>query len=228
MKTACVALIFINGTPFTSCFTGVTLDNPSTYQRLAATSTANMEARKTDNADHAHFAAIPWCAPHLGGERTVTSTPSWRIPQPNGEHAFFAETLNSEKTIIHMLEIYEELAHPTDRIDEFKAFLTLGGGVSGHKDVCHGGFVTAILDEIIGLFIPINLRRKSIPKGMYMTAYLNTTFLKPVPTPTTILVRTRLTRVEGRKYYAEGSIENDKGEVLTRADALYVLRRSTL
>ncbi|KAI0393453.1 thioesterase superfamily protein [Xylariaceae sp. FL0594] len=193
-----------------------------------------MKASKApDNVDVAHFAAIPWCARLLNGggegKRMVMSTPSWRIPRPDGAHGFFAETLNTAGTITHMLEVYAEPSCRGERVDAYKALLTLGGaGVSGHKGVCHGGFVTAVLDEAVGLFIPINLGRGSIPKGTYMTAYLNTTFLRPVPASGTILVRSRITRVEGRKYYTEGEIVDETGEVLTRAEALFIQRRSAL
>ncbi|CAJ2506468.1 Uu.00g005980.m01.CDS01 [Anthostomella pinea] len=179
-------------------------------------------------SDFALFAAIPWWAQHLRRPRIVTGQPRSRQPKSNAEDTLFAETLKSQTAISAMLEVYEDLPSPNERIDHIKAFLTLGAGLNGHPGVCHGGLVMAILDEVIGMLIPINQKRKSIPKTVYMTAYLNTTFLKPVPTSATILARATITRVEGRKYFSEGSIENEKGVILARGEALFVGLKSAL
>lgn len=181
-----------------------------------------------DNLDHAHFAAIPWCARHLQGDRAVIVTSPSRTLKPTGEDSLMSQTLNSENTISRFLQVYEEPLLPTERVNEVKAFLTLGSGLNGYADVCHGGLVTTILDEAIGMLLPINQKRQSIPRGTYMTAYLNTNFIKPVPTPITILTRTWLTKVEGRKLFMQGTIEDEHGIVLVRADALYIQLKTSL
>ncbi|KAI8947781.1 thioesterase superfamily protein [Xylaria longipes] len=181
-----------------------------------------------DTLDNAHFAAIPWCARHLQGERIVAGPSPSRTLKSSGEDSLFADTLNSERGIVRMLRVYEEPLSPTERVDEVKAFLTLGSGLNGWPNVCHGGLVTTILDEVIGMLVPINRERGQMPTGTYMTAYLNTTFVKPVPTPATILTRTWFTKVEGRKYFTEGTIEDENGVILARADALYILLKSSL
>ncbi|KAI2465216.1 HotDog domain-containing protein [Annulohypoxylon bovei var. microspora] len=179
-------------------------------------------------SDYEHFASIHWCAQHLRGPRIIVSSPASRVPKPNGEDSLFTETLKSQTTILAMLEVYEEPRLPTDRVNSLKTFLTLGSGLNGHPGVCHGGIVTTILDEVIGLLIPINQTRGSIRDVPCMTAYLNTTFLKPVPTCATILARSRILKVEGRKYFAEGWIEDSHGAILARADALFVVLKSAL
>ncbi|KAI1127822.1 thioesterase superfamily protein [Nemania abortiva] len=181
-----------------------------------------------DSPDYEHFAAIPWCAHHLQGDRLVIATSPSRILKPTGEDALFSQTLNSESTIFRLLQAYEEPLSSTQRVNEVKAFLTLGGGLNGYPNVCHGGLVTTILDEVIGMLIPINQERKRIPGGTYMTAYLNTSFVKPVPTPITILTRTWFTKVEGRKLFMQGTIEDENGVILVRADALYIQLKTSL
>ncbi|KAI0097335.1 thioesterase superfamily protein [Nemania sp. FL0031] len=181
-----------------------------------------------DSPDYAHFAAIPWCARHLQGDQLIIKTSPSRTLKPTGEDALFSQTLNSESTIFRLLQVYEEPPSPTQRVNEVKAFLTLGSGLNGYPNVCHGGLVATILDEATGMLIPINQERKGIPSGTYMTAYLNTSFIKPVPTPMTILARTRLTKVEGRKLFIQGTIEDETGAILVRADALYVQLKISL
>ncbi|KAI1372781.1 HotDog domain-containing protein [Hypoxylon crocopeplum] len=180
------------------------------------------------SSDYEHFSSIPWCARHLHGSKIITGSPASRLPKPNGEDSLYAETLKSQATILAMLEVYEEPHSPTERVDSIKTFLTLGSGLNGHPDVCHGGIVMTILDEVTALLIPINQQRGFMPEMPYMTAYLNTTFLRPVPTCATILAQARTLKVEGRKYLAEGWIEDADGVVLARAEALFVHLKSAL
>ncbi|PBP17650.1 hypothetical protein BUE80_DR011551 [Diplocarpon rosae] len=44
-----------------------------------------------------------------------------------------------------------------------------------------------------------------------MTAYLNVTYRKPVSTPGAVLVRAWVERVEGRKIFGRGVIEDGDG-----------------
>ncbi|KAH9904891.1 thioesterase superfamily protein [Xylariomycetidae sp. FL2044] len=176
--------------------------------------------------DHAHFAAIPWCAQHLRGPRVRAATPLDRTPKPANEDTLFAGTLKyTPGTITAILQIYDEPEEPGARVDAVKCLATLGSGMNGHPNVLHGGIVATLLDEVIGLLIPINRGRGTIGRGSssaYMTAFLNTTYVRPVPTPSTVLVRANFVKVEGRKLFAEGTIEDEHGVVLARGTALYV------
>ncbi|KAI1272294.1 HotDog domain-containing protein [Xylaria sp. FL0933] len=181
-----------------------------------------------DAVDYAHFTAIPWCATHLQGPRIITDAPISRTLKPDDEDSLFADTINSERGIFRMLMVYEEPLSPTERVNELKTFLTLGSGLNGYPGVCHGGLVVAILDEVVSHLVPINQDRKTIPRGAHMTAYLNTRFIRPVSTPATVLARARLTKVEGRKVFLQGTLEDEKGIILAQADALFVMLKSSL
>ncbi|KAI1432245.1 HotDog domain-containing protein [Xylaria sp. CBS 124048] len=181
------------------------------------------------SSDTAHFTAIPWCAPHLKGTRIIANTIPHRALKPTtSENSLFADTLNTSRTVRKMLQVYQETESPTQRVDSAKTFLTLGDGMNGHADYCHGGMIMAILDEIVGSIIPLNQRRKTLPQIPYMTAYLNTTFVNPIPTPSTILAQTRCTKIEGRKFYVEGTLEDENGTILARAEALFIQLKSPL
>ncbi|KAI1420065.1 HotDog domain-containing protein [Xylaria sp. FL1777] len=181
-----------------------------------------------NNLDHSHFAAIPWCARHLQGDRMITEAPLSRTIKPDEEDTLFAETLNSKRGIFRMLHVYKEPLSPTERVNEIKTLLTLGSGLNGYPGVCHGGVVVTVLDEVISHLVPLNQERKTIPSGAHMTAYLNTRFVKPVSTPATILTRAWFTKVEGRKYFMQGTIEDENGIILAQADALFVQLKSSL
>ncbi|KAH8591597.1 thioesterase family protein-like protein [Bisporella sp. PMI_857] len=102
---------------------------------------------------------------------------------------------------------------------EVLSLLSLGSGVNGHTDTCHGGFVSLLLDEALGLSAQ-NFRPKD---KKTMTAYLNVNYKKPVTTPSVVLCRASVDRVEGRKLYVKGSIEDGNGTVLSTAEALFIV-----
>lgn len=91
--------------------------------------------------------------------------------------------------------------------------------------------MATIFDEVLGYAAPgsrlggeegggLQGEGETVPS--YVTAYLNTTYLRPVRTPGTILVVARTTRVEGRKIWVEASMEDGTGEKLAKAEALFV------
>ncbi|CAK7268322.1 hypothetical protein SEPCBS57363_003035 [Sporothrix epigloea] len=196
-------------------------------------------------------------------------------PVPNADGTFtsstetlsnaFATTLHTLDTIGAYIVFYEEpLLSPGSHsgyrapVLELKALLRLGPGLNGHRGVAHGGIVATILDEVLGLLIPLNQRRANhnrrvgaeapllpvsanstgpeaaaaasakVDKG-FVTGYLNTTYIRPLRTPAVVLVTARYTRIEGaRKFYVEGAIWDNKSQVLAKAECLFVALKEKL
>jgi len=182
--------------------------------------------------DLEHFRSIPWTAAHLSAPNTAVLSPGSRTPRPSDTgDSIFSRTLNTTSTIAAFLIFHEEPppGGRARRIDEVKGLLTLGAGLDGWPGVCHGGIVAAILDEITGLVIPLNHGRdelagrpRSLPYAGYMTAYLNTTYQRPVPTGATVLATARIVKVDGRKLLVEGRIWDAESNVLASAEALFI------
>lgn len=194
---------------------------------------AHSSTMKSENTDVKHFQSIPWCRALLEEPNTVRETASSRFLKPSGEDTLFATVLNTPDTIKAFLALYRlpppsPPGSPAARIDEACYLITLGRDVAGYPEVCHGGIVTTILDEIIGLLLPLNKGRNAIPETAYMTGYLNTSFLKPVTIPGTYVCRATIDKVEGRKYYMTGTIEDSTGAVAARGDALYIALKEKL
>ncbi|TDZ51823.1 Acyl-coenzyme A thioesterase THEM4 [Colletotrichum trifolii] len=206
---------------------------------------------KTQSPDVKHFLAIPWAAAHINAPNTVRETAGSRYPKESTEDELFAKTLHTDGTISAFLAFYtrpppvvsaasegeqrrrpqegqEQQQQDQQLIREVKALLTLNSGVNGFPGVSHGGIVATILDETIGLVFPVNKANGLVSEGDYMTAYLNTTYLRPVRTPQTVLVVVEIIKVEGRKFWIEGRIEDEKGDVLAKAESLYVRLREKL
>ncbi|KAK3325914.1 HotDog domain-containing protein [Apodospora peruviana] len=179
----------------------------------------------------AHFRAIPWCAAHLSAPDVVIDRSFSRRPKPKFEDALLSYTLNRPDAIPAFVTFYRPpppQEGPQALVTEVKAFLSLGNLVNGWAGICHGGIVMTILDEVMGQIPAVNKLRGVMENIPLMTAFLNTTFLKPVKTPTTVLVTGKLVRREGRKYYIDGLIEDENGTALARAEALFVMLKARL
>ncbi|KIH88012.1 thioesterase superfamily [Sporothrix brasiliensis 5110] len=179
----------------------------------------------------------------------------------------FSTTLHTRDTIGAFIIFYEEPSIPASAgvspgyrppILELKALMSIGPGINGHIGVAHGGIVATILDEVLGLLMPLNLARdrhnkrigatapplpaSTDPNGPeaaavssatvtsgFVTGYLNITYSRPVRTPADILVTARFVRKEGtRKYFLEGSIWDGKSQLLAKADLLFIALKERL
>ncbi|KAL2145822.1 hypothetical protein VTI28DRAFT_6119 [Corynascus sepedonium] len=133
---------------------------------------------------------------------------------------------------------------PRPFINQVSALVALGPALNGWEGICHGGMVVTLLDEVMGQLLAANRSEGLLPDVPGMTAYLNTRFERPVRTDTAlsssggqqkndsattvVLVEARLRRHEGRKYWLEADVRGSEGEVLARAEALFVMLKAKL
>ena len=175
------------------------------------------------DSQEAHFRSIPWCGKLLNDPEIVIVPVSSRIHKEDTEDALFAETLNSDSTIRACLTFYQRAPPGLLQINEIYTLVSIGHGVDGHANVCHGGIVATLMDEVIGELIAVKKKMESsFTKDPTMTAYLNVTYLKPVTTPQVILVMAKLRGIKGRKYYVDSSITDSNGIVRAKAEALLI------
>lgn len=232
-----------------------------------------------------YFLSVPWCRAHLRPVENLPAgsvAPTVRIVHPSfrrrkppprnpdgtitnsptGMDNAFSTTLNTDDTIGAFILFYEEpplppTAHPDylPPVVELKGFMRLGSGVNGHIGLAHGGIVATILDEVVGLLIPLNRGRLRINKQngheppqpeptspaevaaaksghitkSYVTGYLNTTYVRPVKTLATVLVTARYTRMEGtRKFFFEGGIHDENNQLLAKCECVFITLRGKL
>ena len=215
-------------------------------------SSANASAEASVDAQVAYFQAIPWCAALLSQPGLVIDQSVSRRPNrvPSQHNTLFSHTLNTPDSIPAYIAFYS-LPPPSRKTDvlesgdaaaatggevirEVGALLALGPMINGHAGVCHGGLVVALLDEIMGQVLAANRTEGLLPRLPVMTGYLNTRFEKPVLTgsverPNVVLATGRLVKMEGRKFFLEGEIRGEEGEVVcTRADALFIMLKEKL
>ena len=105
----------------------------------------------------------------------------------------------------------------TDAPGEFGAvtgeavFTELFEGPPGH---CHGGFVAAAFDEVLGM-------AQSLTGRPGMTGKLNITYRSPTPLGVPILFTGWVERVDGRKIFTKGTAHNG-GTLCAEAEGLFL------
>jgi uncharacterized protein (TIGR00369 family) len=88
----------------------------------------------------------------------------------------------------------------------------------GYPGRLHGGFATAVLDELIGRAMNVN----SGEECWSVTAEINVKFLKPVPLGGRVKAVARITKKGGRVFEGEGEIVLEDGSRAVEARARYV------
>jgi uncharacterized protein (TIGR00369 family) len=190
------------------------------------------------DAAKARLCRIPWCAKLLFQPGLTIERPrAYRDGERRGrEDSLTATTLNVGDGVSEFLYFYHENAGGADEshepahskgdakdvVREISAIVVAGEGLNGFPDTLHGGILATLLDEIMGTWVNLNWARGVLTRTAWMTASLNTTFLKPVKTPITLLAVARLVKLDGRKLFLEARLEDGKDQVLAKADALFV------
>lgn len=184
----------------------------------------------TASDELSYFRSIPWCAAHLAKPGLTVAPVSSRTTKANLEDTFFAQTLKTPDTIRAFVCFYPKPEVEVGLLPRVQALVSLGDLVNGYGGIAHGGVQACVFDEVLSLIHPGSrwARHQGRTKASAFTAYLNTTYLKPVATPGDYLVTVWLTKEDGRKIFVEGVLENEKGEKLARAEALFVETKEKL
>lgn len=90
------------------------------------------------------------------------------------------------------------LHSPKDKI--LITLIKLGSEVCGHKDIVHGGLISALFDELLG-----ELFFKSQKKHGF-TAKLTINYRAPIPAGSLVVFAMRVVKVEGRKHFLDGQV----------------------
>ena len=104
------------------------------------------------------------------------------------------------------------------------AIFHLGHDVCGHPDMVHGGLLATLLDEALA-----RCCFPALPNRVAVTANLNIDYRRPAMAGSYFALKATTVRVEGRKAWVEGRIENlpspassDEGELLVEAKGLFI------
>ncbi|KAJ4402896.1 hypothetical protein N0V85_005224 [Neurospora sp. IMI 360204] len=190
--------------------------------------TSSSTQKSAEQMEIDHFRSIPWVAKHLSQPHLIINQADSRRPKPGHGDTLLSHTLNSQDAISAYITIIQQPQPEQELVTEMLSFLTLGSQLNGWPGVCHGGIVMMILDDAQGQLFTQNKKQKKMKDIPLMTAYLNQTFLKPVRTPCTVMVRAKITKVEGRKHWIQAAMLSEDGEELARCESMFVMLKSNL
>ena len=88
----------------------------------------------------------------------------------------------------------------------------------GPPGYLHGGIIATLLDEAMS--------KANRAQGVTaMTRQMQVEYMRPVPSGAAIRIHGRVTRSEGRKHWAEATIQNAGGVILAQAIGLFIAVR---
>lgn len=187
----------------------------------------NLTPAKHTNSSPSHpDFQLPWTQAILQHPQTKIYTPtSWSSTEVDNQ--MFGRTLSSPssnalKAHIFLQRPCHEPALYTPGGLEDIYLLSIGAGVDGAKGRAHGGLNSLILDHITGTCAHRESGNTDPPCA---TAYLNVQYKAPVATPCVLMARAWATRVEGRKVFTTGVLEDGEGRVYASAEALFISPR---
>jgi len=210
-------------------------------------------------ADKLYFEAIPWCS-------ALLADPDWRIiptrsrtPKPGKEDEFFARTLATQETISACLTQSRNTDHNRTgarsstapgtatlrpSITEVRTLFALSAGVNGYPGVAHGGFVAAVLDEVMGLLMTANkdqyeslssnvvavqepgVAEQKRPRFTTVTAELTIRYRRPVFTGGMVLARAWFAEVQASKFVLLATVEDRERKVLSEGHGVFVVPKA--
>lgn len=182
------------------------------------------------------FKTIPWCRAIIEDPNYAFTVTFSRQPKANLEDDLLARTLKTTSTIPTLVSYYKKPTSATASIEETKTLVSIGPGVNGWRDMLHGGIAATLLDELMGLLLHLNNdlltdRAKAAGKvhehSNSVTAELTMKYLKPVITPQTMCVRVWLVKMEGRKGWVGGAIEDAQGNAMVKGSGLFLQLRAS-
>lgn len=208
----------------------------------------------TSQSELDHLLTVPWCAALLADTSLTPIFNAGRVAKPSTQDALLGQVLNTEETIrastsfskAHSptnTEIPRHAKEPTrgaisvepaidtnSRPPSSQSVYTissLGPLLASHPNLIHGGMISLLLDEITGLAVGYHIPNAAEAARTY-TAYLHTTYKKPLSLPNFTLSRATVYRTEGRKIFVKGTIEDGTGEVYASGDALFITMRAMM
>jgi len=94
--------------------------------------------------------------------------------------------------------------------------VVFGKFAQGPPNHVHGGAISAVLDESMGIASWIN-------KHPVMTAKLTTEFLKPVPLGIDIIVEAWIDSIQNKKITGQSKLTDSQGVVYAKAHGLFIV-----
>ncbi|KAG8778572.1 hypothetical protein FRC15_010665 [Serendipita sp. 397] len=93
----------------------------------------------------------------------------------------------------------------------------LGRSICGHDGIVHGGAIATLFDDAFFRTAVANF-----PARIGVTAWLKIDYRAPTRADQFVVFKTKVDKVEGRKVFVSGQMEDVEGNLLVQASALFV------
>jgi len=184
----------------------------------------NITTTATSGTEENLFRGIPWCQPTLNDNTfAVEPTISRTFHTQTNENALLARTLFDSSTIQGWCSLFRRPSHSSRNAkDECRTLLALRPGLDGYPGVCHGGITATVLDEIMSILVAVCRDSQGLEPDN-LTADLRVRYLRPVPTPSVVLVTAKVRDVQKeRKYFVDAEMVDEHGVVLAKGEGLFI------
>ncbi|KAE8314697.1 HotDog domain-containing protein [Aspergillus transmontanensis] len=182
--------------------------------------------------DIEYFASLPFASPFLNSPLYEPVPFITRYDTKGTSNKFFSKVINTADTIPHLLALVRVRdSNPNQTTDQrdnarpdFVVFVSLGPDLCGFQDTVHGGVLAALLDEALGLCAEAT---EIVSKGhtRLYTAGLEIAYRSPVQVPSVAMIKTWVTKRQGRKWFLEAQVLDQEGAVKVEAKTLYISSR---
>ncbi|KAF2815950.1 Thioesterase/thiol ester dehydrase-isomerase [Mytilinidion resinicola] len=171
------------------------------------------------------FETHPWVQTLLSDSTIIQSPLSNRAPGPaeGVSNSLFAATLHTKRAVRAYLSCSRpdpnaSSSNTETPVQENYIIVSVGDGLDGASGRLHGGFLAALLDQVMGACAVTckNMGSSPATKEMYVR------FRKPVATPGVILARAKVEKVEGKRTWVKGWVEDGMGTVYAEGEATFV------
>jgi hypothetical protein len=166
-----------------------------------------------------HILTHPLAARLRAEQGVIESRPHLKIPEAMRPHNLTGGVLlGPGKIEVPPLS----LAHQNEELPRLTQISYLGPDLCGHPTIVHGGLLATLLDEgLARACFP------ALPNKVGVTASLKIDYRAPCPAGSYVVLKAETTKVEGRKAWVKGWIEQltedgEPGVKYCEAEALFI------
>ena len=219
VTTSLIALFFTAGLIMSAAPAADTVNGVLNPPTDAETLTMFQPASPETAAINEHIINHPLVARLRGEAGVVESRPHLKIPSAMRPHNLTGGVLlGPGKIEVPPLS----LAHSSEELPRLVQVAFLGEELCGHPTIIHGGLLATLLDEgLARACFP------ALPNKIGVTASLKIDYRAPCPAGSYVVLKAETTKVEGRKAWVKGWIEQltedgEPGVKYCEAEALFI------
>jgi acyl-coenzyme A thioesterase PaaI-like protein len=219
ITTSLIVLFFTAGLVMSAAPAADTVNGVLSPPTDAETLTMFQPASPETAAINEHIITHPLAVRLRAEQGVVESRPHLKIPESMRPHNLTGGVLlGPGKIEVPPLS----LAHSSEELPRLVQISFLGEALCGHPTIVHGGLLATLLDEgLARACFP------ALPNKVGVTASLKIDYRAPCPAGSYVVLKAETTKVEGRKAWVKGWIEQltedgEPGVKYCEAEALFI------